>query len=50
MTVAGWIMMAVSIGLVLCLNCFCFSRILRTPRSEKHMIAPLDIDTRDKDT
>lgn len=50
MTTAGWIMMAGSIGLVLWLCFYCLSRVLRTPRSEKHMVAPLDIDTRDKNT
>lgn len=50
MTLAGWIMMTGSIGLVLFLCFYCFSRVLRTPKSEKHMVAPLDIDTRDRDT
>lgn len=50
MTTAGWIMMIVSIGLVVWLNYYCLSRVLRTPRSEKHMRAPLDIDTHDKNT
>ena len=50
MTLAGWIMMIASIGLVLALNAYCFTKVLRTPRSEEHLHGPLDIDTRDRDT
>jgi hypothetical protein len=50
MEMGGWIMMALSIGFVLALNIYCFGRILRTPRAEEHLHAPLEIDTKDKDT
>ena len=49
MTPAGWTIMLVSVGSVLALTAFCFARILALPPSvaEKHLKAPLDIDTRD---
>jgi hypothetical protein len=49
MTDAGWIIMTVSVGSVLVLTIFCFARILALPPSvaEKHLKAPLDIDTGD---
>jgi hypothetical protein len=49
MTLAGWIIMGVSVGSVLSLTTFCFARILALPQSvaEEHLKAPLDIDTGD---
>jgi hypothetical protein len=49
MTTPGWIMMLVSVGFVIGLLLFCFYRVLTTPKSEKHMHGPLDIDTGDQD-
>lgn len=50
MTPAGWFMLILSIGFVLILNIYCFWKVLRTPKSEEHLHAPLDIDTQDRDT
>ena len=50
MTVGGWIFMLSSITLVVSLVTFCFYRVLRKPSATKHMHAPLDIDTHDRDT
>lgn len=50
MTAAGWTVMLLSVGFVLSLTIFCFYRVLRTPQSNQHMHAPLDIDTHDVDT
>jgi len=47
MTGAGWFMMILSCGFVLCLITFCFYRVLTTPGTQEHMHAPLDIDTHD---
>ncbi len=45
MRLSGWIMMLVSVGTVLALVVFCFYRILRAPKTESHIHAPLEIDT-----
>ena len=50
MNTGGWVMMILSVGFVLTLTTFCFYRVLRTPRSTRHMHAPLEIDTHDADT
>ncbi|HPD31495.1 MAG TPA: hypothetical protein PLL20_16005 [Phycisphaerae bacterium] len=50
MTWAGWLLMTLSCGVVVSLMVFCYRRVLRTPRPEEHMHAPLEIDTRDADT
>jgi len=50
MTPLGWIMMIVSVGCVLTLVTYCFYRVLHAPKTTEHMHAPLEIDTRDKDT
>jgi hypothetical protein len=50
MTPAGWIFMLSSITFVVCLITFCFYRVLMKPTSANHMHAPIEIDTRDKDT
>ncbi|MGQ9651333.1 MAG: hypothetical protein ACUVXJ_14585 [Phycisphaerae bacterium] len=50
MTWAGWMLMTLSCGAVLVLMIFCYRRVLRTPRPEEHLHAPLEIDTRDVDT
>lgn len=47
---AGWFVMLTSCGIVLGLVIFCYYRILTSPDTMNHMHAPLDIDTRDKDT
>lgn len=49
MTIGGWIMMTLSIGFVLALNIYCFGKVLRTPQSQDHMHAPLEIDTKDRE-
>lgn len=49
MTVIGWIFMIVSIGVVTALISFCYWRVLTKPSATKHMQAPLDIDTGDRD-
>jgi len=49
MRLSGWIMMILSIGTVLGLAIFCFYRILKAPRTEEHIHAPLDIDTHETD-
>jgi hypothetical protein len=40
--------MAVSVGFVLTLNVYCFSRVLRAPSAKKRLHAPLDIETGEK--
>jgi hypothetical protein len=50
MTTGGWIFMIGSIGFVVWLVGFCFYRVLTRPAAADHMHAPLDIDTRDRDT
>ena len=50
MTPAGWIFMIGSIGFVLGLVSFCFYRVLSKPAAANHMHAPIEIDTRDKET
>lgn len=47
LTTGGWIFMVTSIGFVLALIIYCFSRVLSKPASTEHMHAPLDIDTKD---
>ncbi len=49
LTVAGGIIMTLSVLLVLGLCTFCFWRIFREPAPSKHHHAPLEIDTRDLD-
>lgn len=49
MTTGGWILLVLSVGFVTSLTAFCFYRVLRTPHSEEHLHAPLDIDTKDKE-
>lgn len=48
MTTLGWIIMIVSITGVTSLMLWCFYRVLTLP--EAHMQAPLEIDTRDRET
>ena len=48
MTVAGWVLMLGSVGLILGLAGYCFYRVLRTPVTKGHLHAPLDIDTHEK--
>ena len=50
MTTAGWIFMLASLGFVLVLTFYCFFRVLSKPAATNHMHAPLDIDTRDKES
>jgi len=50
MTWAGWTLMILSCGFVVGLAVFCYSRVLRAPRLEEHMHAPLEIDTHDVET
>jgi hypothetical protein len=47
LTVQGALIMAGCVVLVLGLNIFCMSRILRERHPEEHHHAPLDIDTKD---
>ncbi len=48
MTVAGWILMLTSVGLVVALNVYCFYRVFKTPVTKDHLHAPLDIETHEK--
>jgi len=50
MTLAGWIFMLTSMGVVIGILLFCFIRLMSAPSSAEHMHAPLDIDTHDKGT
>lgn len=50
MTPAGWIMMILSITAVTSLVTFCYYKVLTKPQSTEHMHAPIDIDTKDRDT
>jgi len=50
MTLEGWVFMICSIGFVVSLIVFCFYRVLSTPSSAEHLHAPLEIDTRDRET
>ena len=50
MNAAGIFMMVLSYTVVIGLVVYCFYRVLTTPGAEQHEHAPLDIDTRDKDT
>ncbi len=50
LTVAGAIIMTVSIVGVLALSAFCMNKILREKQPSKHDQAPLDIDTHDSET
>lgn len=45
MTLAGWVLMTTSLGLVLTLTVYCFWRVLTLPRTKHHLHAPLDIET-----
>ena len=49
MTVAGWIVMVVSVGSVLTLVSFCLIRVMLLPpvEVEEHLKGPLEIDTGD---
>lgn len=46
---AGWAVMVMSIGVVLVLAVYCFTKVLRLPPVdvEEHLRAPLDIDASD---
>lgn len=47
----GWIVMILSIGFVLSLVIYCFGKLLLSPTTTSEtMHAPLDIDTRDRDS
>jgi hypothetical protein len=48
MSLAGWILMSCSVGLVLVLNAYCFWRVLRAPVTKDHLHAPLDIETKEE--
>ncbi len=50
LTIAGAVIMTLSIGLVLTLLVFCMCRILREPAPDEHHHAPLNIDTHDLDS
>lgn len=48
MSVAGWIVMLVSVGSVLALITFCLKTVFSLPPvDQEHLVGPLDIDTRD---
>jgi hypothetical protein len=49
LTVAGAVIMTISILLVLGLTAFCMAKILRETHPEEHHHAPLDINTHDTD-
>ena len=48
MSTAGWVVMSLSVGFVVCLMVFCFYRVLTSPRAAGHMQDPLEIDTHDR--
>lgn len=48
MTLAGWILMTVSVLSIVVFTAYCFYRVLRTPVTKDHLHAPLDIDTEEK--
>lgn len=48
MTLAGWILMSVSLGIVLVLTVYCYWRVLRAPKAGHRLHAPLDINTHEK--
>lgn len=50
MTYAGWIFMIGSISFVLGLVTFCFYKVLCKPSVANHMHAPIEIDTKDRET
>ncbi len=50
LTVGGAVIMTLSVVLVVGLNVFCMSRILRGQRRSEHHHAPPDIDTHDADS
>lgn len=50
LTVAGAIIMTLSIVGVLALSAFCMNKILREKHPSTHHHAPLDIDTHDRET
>jgi hypothetical protein len=47
MTMVGWILMIVATGGMTFLMAWCIYKVISTKGSEKHLRAPLDIDTRD---
>ena len=49
LSVAGAIVMTISIMLVCGLNAFCIYRITRESQPSEHLHAPLEIDTHDDD-
>jgi hypothetical protein len=49
MTLAGWLLLALSCGSITVLVAFCYWRVLGAPGAPEEMHAPLDIDTRDTD-
>jgi Na+-transporting NADH:ubiquinone oxidoreductase subunit NqrD len=49
LTVGGAVIMTLSVALVVGLNVFCMSRILREQKPSEHHHVPLDIDTHDLD-
>lgn len=48
MTTAGWCLMLLSLSFVVGLVSYCYWRVLRMPRTQNHLHAPLDIDTHEK--
>lgn len=48
MTLAGWILMLGSVGSIVALTIYCFSRVLSVPVTKDHLHAPLDIDTHEE--
>ena len=47
MTLAGWILLVVSVTSITVWMVTCYVRVLRAPHPSDEMHAPLDIDTRD---
>ena len=50
LTVGGAVIMTLSVALVVGLNVFCMSRILREQKPSEHHHVPLDADTHDADS
>jgi hypothetical protein len=50
MTIAGWLLLVVSCGGVIALAGWCFWKVLTLPHPSEELHAPLDIDTKDRDS
>ena len=49
LTLSGWIVLVVCVGMVCLLAGYCYYKILSEPAPSTHHHGPLDIDTQDTD-